>query len=87
MNFRSCQEVSRLTLAAEDRRLSLWERFGVTVHRMICAPCRYYRRQIESMARASKRLGEVQQHSELGLESDAKARIRERLRQANTTNE
>ncbi len=46
---RNCREVTRLVLAAEDRRLGWFERLLVRSHMKVCAACPEFRRQVGLM--------------------------------------
>ncbi len=75
-----CSEATRLTAATPERPLSLGERIGLALHRLLCPPCRFYRRQLEAMRRAARDLEAGA--PDAGLGDDARARIREKLRRA-----
>ncbi|MGE3772295.1 MAG: hypothetical protein AB7I32_05180 [Gammaproteobacteria bacterium] len=45
----NCREAVALAHAEEDRLLTLRERVGLALHRLYCAPCRLYRRQLDLM--------------------------------------
>ena len=77
--MRSCERASRLTLIERDRRLTWSERIGLTIHRMICGPCRLYRKQINTMRGVARSLGDKPATSAEPMEDDAKARIRAKL--------
>lgn len=42
----SCKEVSELVSQAQDRPLSLHEKFGLYVHLPLCQGCRNFSRQV-----------------------------------------
>ncbi len=71
-----CERASTLTLAEQDRRLGLRERIALALHRLVCAPCRFYRRQMDALRRAAAGLEEPPAS---GLDDAARRRIRERL--------
>lgn len=50
----SCREVSELLSRAQDRPLTLAERFGLYVHLPLCHACRSFGRQLEFMRRAAR---------------------------------
>lgn len=53
--FRNCREVTALTLAGEDRRLGLVERWAVRVHLRVCDACPAFSRQVALMRQALPR--------------------------------
>jgi hypothetical protein len=50
----SCHKAAQLISDAMDRRLSLWERFCLRVHLLLCGACRRYRRQLTILREAMK---------------------------------
>ena len=48
----NCREVTRLTLAGEDRRLGLFDRIGIRLHLMICDACPRFAKQVKLMRQA-----------------------------------
>ncbi|MGH8596426.1 MAG: zf-HC2 domain-containing protein [Gammaproteobacteria bacterium] len=80
----NCREATTLAIAAQDRRLSLslWRRLQLSLHWLICARCRIYRRQLETMRDAAQALRETPLATPGGgLSEDARKRLRARLRQ------
>lgn len=53
--MKSCREVHRLVIEAQDRQLGLAERFSMRVHLMICAACRRFDAQIDLLRQALRR--------------------------------
>jgi hypothetical protein len=51
----SCQEVSELVSQAQDRPLTLAEKFGLYVHLPLCHGCRNFSRQVAFLRAAVKR--------------------------------
>ncbi len=49
---RTCQEVTVLVIAREDRALPWRERLALRVHMAICAACPVFERQVITMRRA-----------------------------------
>lgn len=76
----NCEKASTLASAAFDRKLSLVEFLGVWAHRIICAPCRAYRKQLLTLRRHLVRLGDDAAPA-APMDSAAKDRIRARLRE------
>lgn len=52
----SCEDAARLASDARDRRLSFSERWGLRAHLAICAGCRRFRRQLETIESAARNL-------------------------------
>jgi RNase P subunit RPR2 len=50
----SCKEVTHLLSEAQDRRLRLSERLGLSLHLAMCEGCANFRRQINFLRRASR---------------------------------
>ena len=51
----SCREVSELLSQAQERPLTLVEKFGLHVHLPLCEGCRNFKRQLVFMREAFKR--------------------------------
>lgn len=75
-----CREASQLTSAELDRPLTLRDRIRLGLHRLMCAPCRLYRRQLELLRRQAAKLPAAA--SDHRLDATARERIRARLRDA-----
>ena len=78
----SCRKATILALADCDRPLTHGERLRLAIHRVFCAPCRIYQRQLAIMREFSARLGANAGDADVRLTSDARARLRTRLRAA-----
>ena len=79
----NCRQTVKLNArAAGDDELTTYERFGLKIHTLICAPCRLYLRQLEAMRGLTSRLDEQPRDTSPTLDDDARARIRQRLRDA-----
>lgn len=77
----SCKEVSSRVSESLDRKLSLWDRFGVKLHLLMCNACRRMARQMALLRDAS--LSAATEHPEQGaLPKEAGARILKRLQNA-----
>lgn len=74
----NCREASLLASAAHDRPLGLIERLKLAVHRSLCPPCRVYRRQLDLLRAATRRLREPGTGTD-AMPEDAKARLHARL--------
>jgi len=55
MMIPSCKRVSELLSQAQDRPLTLKEKFGLYLHLALCAGCRRVQRQFEFMREAMRR--------------------------------
>lgn len=53
--FPKCREVSELLSQAQDRRLTLREKFAVHVHLPLCDACRNFRAQLDVLRAAVRR--------------------------------
>lgn len=77
--MRSCREATALALAAMDRRLSMGERIKLTLHRLLCAPCRLYKKQLALMRQCATELRDGRESATTGIDPAARERIRARL--------
>jgi hypothetical protein len=78
----SCREAARLISEAQDHPLVLRQRMTLHMHRMMCAACRSYERQILFIDRVFQRRaghGEPSIPTSEGLDAAARERIRARL--------
>ncbi len=80
-----CRAMARLASAELDRPLDRIERIALRSHRLYCAPCRRYARQILALGRALRGdagLTEVDDSSPgLSLPDDVRERIKRRMRE------
>lgn len=53
----NCQQATELMSQAQDRPLSLGERLGLRLHLLICTGCSNFRRQLEVLRQACRRIG------------------------------
>ena len=74
-----CDEAVRVANLGLDQPLSLGQRLGLAVHRLICGPCRLYRKQLEAMRGIARKLAEPQA-SGAALDDAARERLRQSLR-------
>ncbi|HEX3132499.1 MAG TPA: hypothetical protein VHX44_02825 [Planctomycetota bacterium] len=83
--FTSCKEAAKAAAEALEHDLSLYRRFALGFHLVICAACRRYRRQIVGLNRLIRR--HVRESSQPVVELDAATRQRfvEHLAKANIT--
>lgn len=75
----TCRDASRLSSEAQDRGLTLTERWGLTLHLAMCSLCRRYARQLAFLRLAAGSLAS-RVDAERGLSDDARTRIRRNLR-------
>lgn len=52
---RTCQDVTRLVMQSQDRRLALVERVSLWLHWLACGSCRHFRQQQALMRQALNR--------------------------------
>lgn len=52
--MKSCREVTRLLSEAQERSLNLGERTSLRIHLMICAACRNFGQQMDSLRQISR---------------------------------
>jgi hypothetical protein len=77
----SCHKAAQLISDAMDRRLSLWERFCLRVHLLLCGACRRYRWQLTILREAMKQNPDAEEANVTApLGADARERIRAALR-------
>ena len=70
----SCKQVTELVSARQDRILTRSERFGMFLHLLICSLCRRYKRQIDFIGRAARRLY-AEADGDFSLSAPARRRI------------
>ncbi|MGR8947133.1 MAG: anti-sigma factor family protein [Gammaproteobacteria bacterium] len=79
--MRSCKAASELTSISQDRPLSLGERIALTFHRMICGPCRAYKKQIILIQGQINNVSDEDKAEHITLNEDARRRILENINQ------
>ena len=52
----SCKQATELMSQEKDRKLGLAERVGLRLHLMMCAGCENYRRQMDVLRNACRRI-------------------------------
>jgi hypothetical protein len=76
----SCREASRLQSEALDKKLSLFQRIGLSLHLLICKWCRRYGRQIRFLRCAAHEHPEnLSEAVPQKLSPEARERIKRRL--------
>lgn len=80
--MRSCRAASELTAVEGHRRLSLLERISLGIHRIICAPCRAYKKQIQHFNAAMKQIKEQDVAPKFKMDAEARKRISEKMKQS-----
>ena len=53
--MKSCREVHRLVIEAQDRKLGFSERLSMRVHLILCAACRRFDAQMDLLRQAIRR--------------------------------
>jgi predicted anti-sigma-YlaC factor YlaD len=80
----SCKKAARALSESLDRPLPFHRRIGLSLHLMMCAACRQYRRQMIGLNRLVRnRMHEVGPVTD--LDTATRQRLLERLRHANQT--
>lgn len=77
-----CREATALTYAALERKLSARESLRLTVHSLICGPCRVYKKQMETMRRYAARIVATDDPLPATLPQGARDRIWAKLQAA-----
>lgn len=79
-----CEGMSRLASESLDRDLGRAERFALRLHLLYCSACRRYRRQLEHLRCAMRRLARTIEADESspvpGLPDDIRERIKRALK-------
>lgn len=79
----NCRQVTQLVSQSMDTRLRWHERAVVRLHLLYCVWCRRYASQIRFLRKAARELADgADQQAPEKLPSEARAKIRDRLRQA-----
>lgn len=82
----SCKNANLMVSVSLDRTLSVRERLGVKLHLLMCSACQRVVAQMKLLRAAARRFGSAEEaesnfEHEM-LSKEARARIRERLRNA-----
>jgi hypothetical protein len=80
----SCERASKLISQSMDRSLTLRERWALRFHLVLCVYCRRYRRQLQLIRDAMRRVMEIERPVSAGgdaLSPEARQRIAEVLQQ------
>lgn len=79
-----CREVAKLVSRSMDAELSWRQRAGVRLHVMMCRLCARHKRQLELIRRFMEHYARHLQEAEpaAGLSNEAKARLKQSLRDA-----
>jgi hypothetical protein len=81
----TCEVITERISLAQDGRLSLWDRFMTRLHLVVCHWCTKYHKQvtfITETTRARAKDDVLVEASRTKLSSDARARMMQRLRDA-----
>jgi hypothetical protein len=77
-----CEGMSRLASESLDRDLGLMERVALRSHLLYCIACRRYRRQLEVMRHALRKLAGGPEAGVAALAPRLPDEVRERIKQA-----
>ena len=79
----SCKEVSRLLSASMERKLSLWERIGLSFHLSMCKLCKGFSKDLQQLREAARRHAENSESdvddSDAALSTESRERIKRAL--------
>ena len=78
--MKSCKIASELSSIETHRRLTFWEKGSLAIHRMICAPCRAYKKQIHFMNKQLAKITEHDNPQKFTLDDEARKRISEKIK-------
>ncbi|MBN1909091.1 MAG: zf-HC2 domain-containing protein [Pirellulales bacterium] len=77
-----CDESSHLLSDAQDRELTRVERAALSFHLMLCRNCCRFRRQLEFMRKALRRLAGHDEPGEMSTTATLSPEARDRIREA-----
>ena len=80
--MRSCKVASELTAIEGHRRLSLSERISLGIHRVICAPCRAYKKQFRHFNKAMQQINEQDVSRKFNMDDQVRQRISDKMKQS-----
>jgi predicted anti-sigma-YlaC factor YlaD len=80
----SCKQAARTLSEGLDRPLPFHRRLGLSLHLMMCAACRQYRRQVIGLNRLVRRYA-CEEPPPVDLDAATRRRLVERLHQAGGT--
>ena len=82
LDMYSCNDVSQLVSDAQERALSLVERFGLYAHLLICKSCDNYNKHIKFLRKAIMTARDnASMEPDTGMSDSARDRIRQQLTQ------
>lgn len=81
----SCKQAARSLAESLEHPLPLHRRMGLSLHLMMCAACRQYRRQVLGLNRLVRRRVQDTSGPVVDLDATTRQRLVERLRQAGVT--
>ena len=85
-NTYNCKETSKLVSDAQERQLSVTEKFGVFIHLLICKPCVNYRQHLKFLRQAIlSAKDDAAVKPDKSLNDSARDRIRQQLNQKKST--
>lgn len=72
----NCKQASQLISQGLDKKLSMRERFGLTLHLLICKYCKRFSQQLKQLHVAISSMGKQIEHDEsIRLPTETKANI------------
>lgn len=81
----SCKQAARSLAESLEHPLPLHRRMGLSLHLMMCAACRQYRRQVLGLNRLVRQQVREQAGPVVELDAATRQRLLDRLRQASGT--
>ncbi len=80
----SCKKVSRMLSESMERKLSVWERFGLWFHVSMCKLCKGFSKDLQQLREAARRHAEDVENdtadSDAVLSSEARERMKRELK-------
>ena len=55
-----CHRAAELISLQQDRPLSLWERWQLRLHLLVCSPCQRYQKQLDTISLAMRHVRQKQ---------------------------
>jgi hypothetical protein len=71
-----CKQASEVISQSLDRKLTIWERFNLKLHLLICKYCRYFSQQLQTLRVAVKaNVSSIENDNTIEMSNEAKKRI------------
>jgi hypothetical protein len=85
-NLPPCKEIVKLITAAEDGKISLWNRLIMKIHIRACPPCENFLKQLKFLRRAllSRAEKDCEENPSVKLSDDARERLKNALKSSAT---